>query len=128
MQTFGICTLIYLLFNFNKLQDTSETLSAFEKKRIVWFEEREKLYQDIAEREALLGKADQHLSKEIEKLKGEFQSAYQRRLENEMTTYRQKLETEFTRNQSTEQRARLQSEKQLSEVNNENSRVEIRIK
>ncbi|KAL3884693.1 hypothetical protein ACJMK2_024805 [Sinanodonta woodiana] len=101
----------------NTSQDTSESLSAFEKERIVWFEEREKLCQDIAEREALLGKADQHLSKEIEKLKGEFQSAYQRRLENEMATFRQKLETEFTRNQSTEQRARLQLEKQLSEVN-----------
>jgi len=35
----------------------------------MWLEERERLLQDIADRESLLGKADVHLSKEVDKLR-----------------------------------------------------------
>lgn len=49
----------------------------------------------------------------------ELQAAYQRRLEGEVNTWRQKLEVEFTRANNSEQKEKLQLEKQLSEVNTE---------
>ena len=50
-------------------QDHHESLAELQKERIAWFDEREQLLQDISDREALLGKADVHLSKEVDKLR-----------------------------------------------------------
>ena len=99
-----------------------------DKERLIWYEEREQLLQDIADRDALLGKADIHLSKEIEKLRSELQATYQRRLESEMLSWKQKIESEYNRVSNAEQKEKLQLEKQLSEVSTELNKVKALIK
>ena len=94
-------------------------LAEIEKERVIWYEERDQLVQEIAERDSLLGKADVHLSKEVDKLRSELQAAYQRRLESEMASYKQKLESDIARVNNSEQKEKLQLEKQLSEINTE---------
>ncbi|XP_052786823.1 dystrophin-like isoform X2 [Mya arenaria] len=100
-------------------EDHHENLAELEKERIMWFDERDRLLQDIADRDSLLGKADVHLSKEVDKLRSELQAAYQRRLEAEMTSFRQKMESEYARVNNSEQKEKLLLEKQLSEINTE---------
>ncbi|WAR30209.1 CE152-like protein [Mya arenaria] len=103
----------------NQDKDHHENLAELEKERIMWFDERDRLLQDIADRDSLLGKADVHLSKEVDKLRSELQAAYQRRLEAEMTSFRQKMESEYARVNNSEQKEKLLLEKQLSEINTE---------
>ena len=95
---------------------------------MLWYEEREQLLQDVADRDALLGKADVHLSKEIEKLRSELQATYQRRLESEMLGWKQKLESEYSRVTNAEQKEKLQLEKQLSEITTELNKVKTLVK
>ncbi|XP_045184514.2 trichohyalin-like isoform X1 [Mercenaria mercenaria] len=104
------------------------TLADLEKEQVLWYEERERLLQEISDRDSLLGKADVHLSKEVDKLRSELQAAYQRRLEGEMNSWRQKLEAEFTRANNSEQKEKLQLEKQLSEVNTELNKLKTQLK
>lgn len=94
-------------------------MSDLEKEKVVWYDERENLLLEVSDRDSLLGKADVHLSKEVDKLRSELQAAYQRRLETEMNAWRQKMETEYARANNSEQKEKLQLEKQLSEVNTE---------
>ncbi|XP_060584200.1 golgin subfamily A member 4-like isoform X2 [Ruditapes philippinarum] len=109
-------------------QHQHDTLVDFEKEQVMWYDERDRLLQEISDRDSLLGKADVHLSKEVDKLRSELQAAYQRRLEGEMGSYRQKLEAEFTRANNSEQKEKLQLEKQLSEVNTELNRLKAQLK
>ena len=109
-------------------QDQSEALIETDKERLLWYEEREQLLQDVADRDALLGKADIHLSKEIEKLRSELQATYQRRLESEMLGWKQKVESEYSRVSNAEQKEKLQLEKQLSEVTTELNKVKALVK
>ena len=113
---------------FYVLQDQSDALLETDKERMVWYEEREQLLQDIADRDALLGKADIHLSKEIEKLRSELQATYQRRLESEMISWKQKIESEYNRVTNAEQKEKLQLEKQLSEVTSELNKLKSQVK
>ena len=78
---------------------------------------------DISERDSLLGKADVHLSKEVDKLRAELQAAYQRRLDTELNSWRQKLDAEHARTNNSEQKEKLLLEKQLSELNTELKKV-----
>ena len=109
-------------------QDQSDALMETDKERLFWYEEREQLLQDIADRDALLGKADIHLSKEIEKLRSELQGTYQRRLESEMLSWKQKIESEYSRVSNAEQKEKLQLEKQLSEVTTELNKLKSLVK
>ena len=109
-------------------QDQSDALMETDKECLVWYEEREQLLQDIADRDALLGKADIHLSKEIEKLRSELQGTYQRRLESEMVTWKQKIESEYNRVTNAEQKEKLQLEKHLSEVTTELNKLKSLVK
>jgi predicted nucleic acid-binding Zn-ribbon protein len=120
-----VLTIIFL-FLLSKHQH--DTLVDFEKEQVMWYDERDRLLQEISDRDSLLGKADVHLSKEVDKLRSELQAAYQRRLEGEMGSYRQKLEAEFTRANNSEQKEKLQLEKQLSEVNTELNRLKAQLK
>ncbi|KAH3868143.1 hypothetical protein DPMN_031283 [Dreissena polymorpha] len=82
-------------------EESSRGITAeLEKEQVQWFEERNRLLQDISDRDSLLGKADQ-------------------RLEREINSSRQKLEAEYSRANNSEQKEKLQLEKQLSEVNSE---------
>ncbi|XP_052084175.1 centrosomal protein of 152 kDa-like [Mytilus californianus] len=65
-----------------------------ESQRIQWEEEKSRLEQEVQERDALLEKADSHLSHEIEKLTTEMEKAYQTKLETEINTARQKFDHE----------------------------------
>ncbi|CAC5397295.1 CEP152 [Mytilus coruscus] len=65
-----------------------------ESQRNQWEEEKSRLEQEVQERDALLEKADNHLSHEIEKLTTEMEKAYQTKLETEINTARQKFDHE----------------------------------
>ncbi|OWF36520.1 trichohyalin-like [Mizuhopecten yessoensis] len=68
-----------------------------EKEREMFEKEKWRLEQEVQERDALLEQADFHLSQEVEKLRGELESAYQRRLEAETASLQQKFDLECNR-------------------------------
>ncbi|XP_069102444.1 trichohyalin-like isoform X3 [Argopecten irradians] len=68
-----------------------------DKERDMFEQEKWRLQQEVEERDALLEKADYHLSQEVDKLRSELESAYQRRLEAETASLKQKFELESNR-------------------------------
>ncbi|KAJ8306715.1 hypothetical protein KUTeg_015756 [Tegillarca granosa] len=112
-----------------QLQDTVKSPKAvdiqevLENERKVWEEENLKLREDVDKRDQLLEKADTHLSEEIEKLRSELETAYQKRLESEVTSAKQKFELEVNRSQTFDQKEKGKMQNQIQELKDENAKV-----
>ncbi|XP_033726371.1 nucleoprotein TPR-like [Pecten maximus] len=98
---------------------------AMEKECDMFEKEKWRLQQEVQERDALLEKADFHLSQEVDKLRAELESAYQRRLEAETASLKQKFDLESNR---PEQREKVVDktavlETEIKKLKDENNRI-----
>ncbi|KAK3095207.1 hypothetical protein FSP39_011518 [Pinctada imbricata] len=103
----------------------------FEEDRRLWEEENLRLKEEVVERDELLGKADQHLSQEVDRLREELELAYKKQLDKEMTNMKLVLEAQNGQSETSNLESQLMELKrekenfrtELTKVTNENMKV-----